>query len=74
MTPHRYAPLPRSAEQRVRFAAVPHPHTDRADHVATAPTRALPPPSLLGAGLTARLGLAGGVLALLWATIWWAIH
>lgn len=74
MSPHRYAPLPPAAAERVRFAARPQPHAEQSAVAATPLARALPPPSLLGAGLVARLGLAGGVLALLWSAIWWALH
>ena len=36
--------------------------------------RPLPARSLLGAGLAARLALVAGALALLWATVLWALR
>jgi len=37
-------------------------------------TRPFPARSLLGAGLAARLALVAGALALLWATVLWALQ
>ncbi len=64
-------------------AGLAHPeHTPHPAHGATpprrdadgAPMRAFPARSLLGAGLPARLALVAGALALLWATVLWALR
>ncbi len=60
---------PAASGPRPVAAAVPHGGAAHAED-----PRPLPARSLLGAGLAARLALVAGALALLWATVLWALR